>query len=169
MTSFGGVPSAGEMLASAEMSEDRVYRYRLSRWWGDGPRATFVMLNPSTADEFANDRTVARCMSFATSWGLDGIDVVNLYALRATNPRMLWQVDDPVGPRNDEYILEAGSRGWPLIAAWGNHAKRERVAEVLAMPGLDRLACLRTTKRGAPGHPLYVLSTASLSPWPSRG
>lgn len=74
-----------EVQRHAELSSDRLYRYRLSRIWADGPRATFVMLNPSTADENKDDPTLRRCMGFARQWGLGGLSIVNLYALRATN------------------------------------------------------------------------------------
>lgn len=61
-----------QMRRHAEFSDDRVYRYRLSRVWGEGRRATFIMLNPSTADEYVDDRTLARCLAFARDWKLDG-------------------------------------------------------------------------------------------------
>lgn len=144
------------MRSHAELSSDRVYRYRLSRFWADGPRVIFVMLNPSTADENVDDPTLRRCLGFAKAWGFSGLDVVNLYALRATDPMKLWKVDDPVGPENDRYLREAGASGAPLVAAWGAHAKDARVQEVLAIPGFDRLTCLRVTKRGYPSHPLYL-------------
>lgn len=149
----------------AVFSDDRVYRYRLSRTWADGSRATFIMLNPSTADETVDDPTIRRCIGFAKSWGLGGLDAVNLYALRATNPADLWTVDDPVGPENDHYLTEAAAGGGALVAAWGAHPKRDRVQEVLAIPGFERLTCLRPTKRGHPSHPLYLPSNLTPVPW----
>lgn len=153
------------MHSEAELSADRLYRYRLSRFWAHGPRVTFVMLNPSTADENTDDPTLRRCLGFARAWGFDGVNVVNLYALRATNPMELWKADDPVGPENDRYLREAGAGGAPLVAAWGAHAKRARVREVLSLPGFERLTCLRTTKRGYPSHPLYLPKTLTPIPW----
>lgn len=124
------------------------------------------MLNPSTADENADDPTLRRCIGFARNWGLGGIDVVNLYALRATNPADLWRSDDPVGPENDAHLEDAGRTSRMLVAAWGAHPKAERVAQVLAIPGFDRLTCLRTTKDGHPGHPLYVPKDVEPISWP---
>ena len=123
-----------ETQREAELSEDRLYRYRLTRIWGDGPRATFVMLNPSTADEHVDDPTLRRCMGFARAWGLGGLNVVNLSAFRATIPAELWRAVDPIGPDNDDYLRAAGASGEPLIAAWGNNAKLHRVQEVLSVP-----------------------------------
>ena len=157
-----------EMRSQAELSSDRRYRYRLSRLWADGPRVTFVMLNPSTADETADDPTLRRCLGFAKAWGYGGLEVVNLYALRATDPIELWKSDDPVGPENDRYLREAGASGAPLVAAWGAHAKRARVQEVLSIPGFDRLTCLRVTKMGYPSHPLYLPKALKPVPWSLR-
>ena len=152
----------------AELSEDRAYRYRLSRVWADGPRATFVMLNPSTADAHADDPTLRRCIGFARHWGLGGLNVVNVYAFRATSPAALWKVSDPVGPENNRFLEEAAASGEVLVAAWGAHAKQERVQEVLAIPGFERLTCLRTTKHGYPSHPLYLPKELSPAPWPGE-
>ncbi len=104
-------------------------------------------------------------MNFARGWGYSGVDVVNLYALRATDPLELWKTPDPVGPENDRYLLEAGASGAPLVAAWGAHAKCARMQEVVSMPGLDRLTCLRVTKKGYPSHPLYLPRGLELMVW----
>lgn len=63
---------------SAVLSDDGQYRYQLERTWGFGDAVTFVMLNPSTADARKDDPTIRRCLSYARSWGYDGIRVVNL-------------------------------------------------------------------------------------------
>ena len=155
-----------------------VYRYVLERWWCDPGAflqrpATFVMLNPSTADADHDDPTIQRCMKFARSWGLDGIRVVNLYAWRATQPADMWAAlangEDIVGPQNEHEIRKALLRAYntrtPVIAAWGNHGAEGRVewlrqhVQRLAgtASGCGRglvLSCLGTTLSGAPKHPL---------------
>lgn len=160
-----GVPGIDR---KAKVSEDRVYRYRLTRVWAEGTRTTFVMLNPSTADAAADDPTIRQCIGFARRWGYSGLDVVNLYALRATNPAELWAAADPIGPDNDRYLAEAAASGGRLVAAWGAHAEQPRVRDVLAIPGFDRLTCLRTTKRGHPSHPLYLPGDLSPVLWPAQ-
>jgi hypothetical protein len=60
----------------------------------------WVMLNPSTADAEVDDPTIRRCMSFAKREGYDGIEVLNLYGLRATKPKHLLDHPDPEGPQN---------------------------------------------------------------------
>src|SRR4051812_10658415 len=83
------------------------YRYTLTRSLGPGPLATFVMLNPSTAGAFNDDPTVRKCVAFCRRWGCGRLQVVNLFAYRATSPRQLKQVNDPVGPRNRRAITSA--------------------------------------------------------------
>ena len=52
--------------SSAVMSADGNYRYLLSRLLGPSPSlATFIMLNPSTADAEPDDPTIRRCIGFA--------------------------------------------------------------------------------------------------------
>jgi hypothetical protein len=131
--------------------------------------ATFIMLNPSTADETQDDPTIRRCTGFAKQWGCAGLHVVNVYAFRATDPTDLWCAGDPVGPDNDFYLscraVAAQENQWPLVAAWGTNAKPVRVAEVRALPGMAQLVALGVTKSGAPKHPLYLRSDSALSPW----
>lgn len=91
--------------AGAVVSGDGRYRYALTRTWRpDAPLLTFVMLNPSTADAYADDPTIRRCIGFARREGAAGIRVANLFAYRATSPAALVgpvdaAADDPrVGP-----------------------------------------------------------------------
>lgn len=161
------------MVREADISDDSRYRYTLlRRWTVGGPAATFVMLNPSTADAEQDDPTIRRCIGYARAWGMSAVRVVNLYALRATNPRELWQAADPVGPSNDAAIascaLVAAHFGHPIVAAWGAHARPDRVAAVLALPGMERLHSLGVTKAGQPRHPLYLPAAATLRPWPPQ-
>ena len=61
------------MKKDAVLSEDRKYRYLLSRNWDDTkPTALFIGLNPSTADEKEDDPTINKCISYAKSWGNPG-------------------------------------------------------------------------------------------------
>lgn len=156
-------------VTTALLSPDGQYRYRLGRTWGEGPRATFVMLNPSTADATTDDATIRRCIGFARDWGMAGLDVVNLYALRSRDPRKLWDHEDPVGPDNDAHLadiaLKATRSSWPVVAAWGTHAKPARVTHLRALPGMQRLLHLGITKGGAPRHPLYVAKATTPRPW----
>jgi hypothetical protein len=144
----------------AIISPDDAYRYWLHRFWHSGKKTTvFVMLNPSTADGLVNDPTVRRCMGFAHAFGTRGIIVVNLFAARSTKPDKLLEMDDPIGPKNDEYIFHACRLARLVVCGWGSHRLAEpRYRHVL---GIVREAgktpmCFGKTKHGAPQHPLYV-------------
>ncbi|CDY79414.1 hypothetical protein BGLT_02195 [Caballeronia glathei] len=122
------------------------------------PHAMFLMLNPSTADATLDDPTIRRCRSFAAAWGMDGITVANLYALRSTDPAGLWLHADPIGPENDDHLYELAVTHGRVVCAWGANARADRVAAVvhLLRHAGAQLTCLGTTKSGAPRHPLYV-------------
>jgi hypothetical protein len=159
------VPTSRE----AALSSDGLYRYELTRRWADGPTATWTMLNPSTADHLADDPTIRRVMQFSRAFGCGACIVVNLYALRATDPAELRTADDPVGPFNDailaHHVQRAADTNSPLMAAWGALAAPERIAAVLTLPGMGRLTALATTKAGQPKHPLYLPGHLTPQPW----
>lgn len=147
----------------ALISADGRYRYRLWRLWNvDAPVMVWVMLNPSTADAETDDPTIRKCIGFAKAHRYGGIIVVNLFAWRATDPKELARLDDPVGPENDEHIVWACRA--PLLATvvggWGANrfaAKRAtRVKVVIQSAGGRHIHCFRQSASGAPWHPLYL-------------
>jgi len=73
------------------ISDCELYRYMLIREWDENlPRTDFIMLNPSTADEYEDDATIRKCISYAKSWGCGSVRVMNLFAIRATNPKYIY-------------------------------------------------------------------------------
>ena len=155
------------MNSGATFSPCRNYRYSLwRRWLGHDSRyAMFIGLNPSTADETHDDPTIKRCIAFAKVWGYSGLYMVNLFAFRATNPRVMLRATDPVGPDNDEHLQRLAQGAGVVIAAWGargTHLGRDHhVREII-----PNLHYLRLTKDGHPGHPLYLPS--DLQPIPFK-
>ncbi len=142
---------------TADVSECGKYRYSLSRIWDDSkPWLCWIMLNPSTADADVDDPTIRRCMGFAKQWGHGGIRVVNLFAFRSPYPNALHDADDPIGPMNNDAIIEATFQT-RTICAWGtNGSIMQRNLEVLDLLKAVKLECLAKTKYGHPQHPLYV-------------
>lgn len=153
---------------SAVISDDGLYRYRLERRWAPGFTVCWVMLNPSTADAATDDPTLRRIQGFSRRMGFGRAVVVNLYAYRATEPRDLWRAVDPVGPDNDEYLRDAMT-GHEVVAAWGAHAKPDRIARFLEIHrsarGAGRLHALALTSAGQPRHPLYLRGDLVMQPW----
>ncbi|MBW4692046.1 MAG: DUF1643 domain-containing protein [Lyngbya sp. HA4199-MV5] len=156
------------MQAGAEFDATGRYRYLLWRSWDEqATRVGFVMLNPSRADGVVNDPTVRRCLGFARSWGFGRLDVVNLFAYCATQPRELRQVIDPVGRENDRYLAQLAERVDQIVLAWGNDGGlQSRDRAVMALWG-DRIPtyCLGITKQGQPQHPLYLRRDVQPMPW----
>lgn len=153
--------------ATARIDPTGRYRYALTRIWDPGAaRVCFCLLNPSTADATTDDPTLRRCLGFARDWGFGGVEIVNLFALRATDPRLLRRTPDPVGPRNDAAIVRAARRADLIVAAWGNHgALRSRAEAVRALLSpIATVHALGITKMGHPRHPLYAPRSAGAKP-----
>ncbi|MPY12285.1 DUF1643 domain-containing protein [Arthrobacter bussei] len=55
------------------------------------------MLNPSTADGYADDGTIRCCLSLVDAAGVKGLRVVNLFAYRSTDPAGLKAASDAAG------------------------------------------------------------------------
>lgn len=150
--------------ATASFSECRTYRYTLTRQWGEGRPVVFIGLNPSTADESADDPTIRRCVGYATGWGYKGLVMVNLFAYRATDPKIMAQAHDPIGPANDTILEATCAEAALVVAAWGvGGSLQRRDARVKAM--ISDLHVLRLTKDGHPGHPLYLPKCLVPVPW----
>jgi hypothetical protein len=186
------VKSSPYILSDAILSGCGKYRYCLWREWrGVAPRKNwrwygckdgaghelgepksclFVMLNPSTADAEQDDPTIRRCVGFAKRFGFDRLEVVNLYAWRATNPKEIIAMTgggDPVGPRNQEIIEKSATDAGLIICAWGAHGSHIGQDEtVRGWLGERDLHCLGRTKEGHPRHPLYLPSDVKLERMP---
>jgi hypothetical protein len=150
----------GDAESVAEYSNCTLYRYALTRVWDDtGKKVTFVMLNPSTATEVQNDPTVERCERRARALGFGAFRVVNIFAYRATDPKVMRAHPDPVGVENDATILVATKWAGRVICAWGSHGahldRGSAVERVLRGTGRP-LFQLGLTKAGQPKHPLYI-------------
>jgi len=163
------------VIRDAVIDPTGIYRYSLTRTWsGVKSACVFVMLNPSKADATIDDPTIRRCCSFAEAHGYGGIEVVNLYAYRATSPKELRAEGWPIGPENDDFLLDAFRRamlrGSSIVCAWGAEAARTpRAGQVLHMiRGVGpQPYCLGTTAEGYPRHPLYVRGDAKFRPFAS--
>lgn len=155
--------------AGALFSVCRRWRYLLwRRWDARGAIANFLMLNPSTADEFVLDPTCARARSYAERWGFGALVVTNLFAWRATDPERLKRARDPVGKQNDAAIVRAAREAEIVVCAWGNHgAHRGRAAHVLDLLSAARvrLHVLRMNGGGEPAHPLYLRGSLKPKKW----
>lgn len=148
----------------AFFSDDRVYRYALTRVWDNTlPKMMFVGLNPSTADETKLDPTLRRVVRFADREGCGALSMTNLFAFRATKPSNMKAANDPVGPANDIWLRGLADVSAYIVVGWGTHGGyRARDRQVDSLLHGFELKCLGVTKDGHPKHPLYLRKDAPL-------
>ncbi len=183
--------------SGARISADGVYRYVLWREWrgthdpknwrwlggedgagaehGEPKSCLFVMLNPSTADGEVDDPTIRRCIGFAKAWKFERLEVVNLFAYRATKPRDVLRLQnqgtDIIGWQNSEIIGESSRDAGLIVCAWGSSVEnldptRDHAETVRGWLGSKPQFALGFTKDGHPRHPLYAPASATLVPMP---
>ncbi len=146
----------------AIFSPCRKYRYRLSQIWDEKKLPlTWLMLNPSTADELKNDPTVERCERRARMWGYGGSIVLNIFAYRATDPKDMRAQSDPIGPENDIWLRKIArqSHEFDVVGGWGEHGahmgRGQAVLDIFAQEE-GVLSALKINASGHPAHPLYI-------------
>lgn len=155
----------------ALLSPSRTYRYILSRSWcsSSTPNQLIVIgLNPSKADARVDDPTVKKLIFITRRFGYNALMLLNLFAYRATDPKELLKVEDPIGPMNNE-ILESYCSGiGDIVLAWGNggtYMERGREVMNMLLPTNKLLKCFGKTGQGHPCHPLYLPKETKIVPW----
>jgi hypothetical protein len=166
-----GLQEAPGLEKWANLSPDGRYRYLLGRQVlrdGNGT-LLFIMLNPLTADADLDDPTIRRCIGFARRDGYERMEVVNVYALRATDPAALKTALAPGGgPENGNTIAAAVARAHRVVYAWGTLAPPHDwmlIHDDLIKPTGKTPYCLGQTKYGCPKHPLYIRGDQPLVPF----
>lgn len=159
-----GQEIAQTMIAGAEFSPDRRYRYALWRIWDRSkPLAMFIGLNPSTANETEPDQTIGRVKKISENSGFGGFYMMNLFGLVSSKPAALLTDPDPIGD-SDRWLAEIAPKCNMVIFAWGvfKQAKDRRKEVAARFPGAY---CLKKTKDGHPWHPLYLKDTTKPIPF----
>jgi len=153
----------------ASLSDCGNYRYGLVRIWRNGdPLVTWCMLNPSKADAEMDDATIRKCVGFSRRWNFGGIQAINLFGLRATDPTELLVPGRDIQGLNLAAL--AGFSGRRLVVAWGSHATKvpgydKALAALLDGVDLGNVWCLGTTKSGQPRHPCRLGYDTELARW----
>ena len=156
--------------SSAVLSDCGRYRYRLERTMSGRRTMVVCMLNPSTADASVDDPTIRKLLGFSSRLDVGRLIVVNLAALRSTNPKGLAVADDPIGPDNDRHITDAFCGADLAVVAWGagvgmlRPVGPSRVSKVLDLIGLANREpmCWGRTGDGHPRHPLMLAYSTPL-------
>lgn len=146
---------------SAIFSQDRRYRYLLTREWDDTlPMLCWIGLNPSVADADKLDPTLRRVIGFAKRDGYGSVLVGNAFALVTPYPRVMRRKGfGAVGPDNNRQLLAMAYRADRVVVGWGVGGaylgRGEAVDELLTQAG-HSLWCWGHTKEWCPAHPLYL-------------
>jgi Protein of unknown function (DUF1643) len=109
---------------------------------------------PTVMGPLGHQRLTCRCVRLSRAWGYGGIVVVNLYALRATDPEHLRRHPDPVGDYNDDHI-DAAARDADGLAPrhhtdpandglLGSGTYRQGIRATELRPGEDRGTAVTT-------------------------
>lgn len=159
------------MPIGAIFSEDRKYRYALSRIWDtEKQKIQFVGLNPSTASEYDNDATIKKLLKITRHNGFGGFYMTNLFGIVSKDPKVLLNHPDPIGD-NDKYLVHFKDVV-AVVFCWGNfkeaYANRNgssRAEEVIDMFPPHLRHCLLKNKSGSPKHPLYCYDTQTIHQW----
>lgn len=170
---FTGIaPTVQTIERGATFSPCRTWRYELWRIWDRSrPIDLWTLINPSTADEKADDPTVQSMMRRSRHLGRGGFYLVNLFAFCSSTPEALLTTKDPIGPENDDRIAKRSAdlakTGGKIIVAWGSSLSfrdgkapltvRDRDAAVLRLfAAIDEVLCIGRSGPGdaSPTHPL---------------
>jgi hypothetical protein len=150
----------GNRRAGGLYSPDSRYRYHLwQRWDSTKPNCCFVLASPGPNDELGNDPTLARLARIAASADCGGLELVNLFALRAPGPRELEAARDPIGPSNDIVLMHVAESAGMVVCAWGQHGlllSRGRIVKKMLVDAGLALHVLAETVAGHPEHPSLV-------------
>ena len=158
-----------EVSSKAIFSKCLKFRYSITNKFNSGKgRLLFILLNPSTATEKVYDPTLLRCKKRAIDSRVNQFRVCNLFAYRATKPKELQKVFDPIGPYNDEILKNSIKWSDKIICSWGRFGiLKERDLEVIKLIEKYKIPSfhLGLTKNNQPKHLLYISYNKILTKW----
>ena len=105
--------------------DNKVYKYRLyyKTVWSHNENSkrllSFVMLNPSYANQYSNDPTINNCIKIAKQNDYDGIEIVNIYSMRHPNFEKIKSYIKE-GKGNPAEIDYDKAKLNNVVLAWGN-------------------------------------------------
>lgn len=144
-------------------SECDRYRYLLAVPTGEANErvVAFVLANPSTATPDALDPTLTRCRDYAKRWGFGWLWVVNVRAWRETDPKLVPDDPEAIGPDNWHSIVTAVGGAELTVCGWGKLGGVEGANVERELKGLGfNLHALKLNRDGSPAHPLYLRADA---------
>lgn len=105
----------------AVFSDDMTHRYILKKEWDKNkPRATIIMINPSSANETEIDMTTMNVINNLNRLDYGAVDIVNMFSFICSKISMKYSMDELIGDENDIYIEKSALRSDIVIIAWGS-------------------------------------------------
>lgn len=157
-------PKMISQFSGAVLDHERRHRFLLWRFWDERPRILFVGMNPSTADEVADDPTTRRCIDFARRFGYGGMYFCNVYSYRATDPKDLL-ANEYHHHANIPAVMMAIELSQIVVLAWGDcicAVPDWKHGTQLVIQQVPVPMCFGKTAHGNPLHPLYLPGSAHL-------
>lgn len=148
------------MKKGAKFSSKGYHRLVLWRVWKRSKGLVcFIGLNPSTADGIEDDATIRRLIGFTKRWGYGGFYIVNLFSKVGTKFATV-KFSNNLIIKNYDKLIEKYARKSNIVCLMygdkGTHRNRnEEVYNLLKSFTFD-IYCFKVTKKGNPGHPLYL-------------
>lgn len=117
----------------AVMSDNNLYRYRLTRIWDSSKKVVgIIMLNSSKADSLKTDDTIMKLTNYLIDNNYGGVDIVNMYAYMSFKPKDLKYRDQSYEALNNNYIAQVAAERDVFIIAWNRnqYLRCKRVIEI---------------------------------------
>lgn len=142
----------------AIFSDDKKYRYALHRIWEPTMnKILFIMINPSTATQHEDDKTIKKIMEISDKWNCGGVYVGNLYPYCSSKPTELKNIEipDEIYKENMKHIQEMVSKCSLVVYAWGTKGPNERQHEPEWLKNIINkdVYCINKSVKGIPMHP----------------
>ena len=156
------VVQKSSLRTEAIFNDDLTHRYLLKKEWDrNKPRATIIMINPSTADETTIDMTTMNVVNNLNALGYGAVDIVNMFSLITQKITMKYTMEQLVEKENDAYIEKSALKSDIVLIAWGSVGEgvrkiMNRQDELLEMlkPFNDKLHIICDPYRSKALHPL---------------
>ena len=147
------------MNRSAIISEDKKYRYELSRIWSNLPKITFIMLNPSFGNEHIDDKTIKRLIFFSKKFGYGGFYIGNIFPNINTKVKDLYLDLSHDKEKNRKHVFSMIKKSICVVYAWGKTINQPPnwIDKVV-----DKPLCFGYNVNGTPKHPLYLKKNTTL-------
>lgn len=144
----------------AKFSECRGFRKYLWRIWDkEKPMVMFIGLNPSTANETGNDKTISRLIGFARSMNFGGMYMTNLFERVDKNPSGLKGYLDFIS--ENENLFNIRKLCDKVVFCWGAFkVAKQRAEEVIKL--FPDAYCFGFNDDGTPKHPLFLRADTQL-------